>query len=117
MVTVHATGRLTKDPEMRGEGEKKVCVFPIACKVPFLNEKGQYTTEFLNCVAFGKNAINISKYVVKGSLVEITGYPLTRTYEVEQEKRKITQYYVVDVEFLYSPKSDSESNSDDENKE
>ncbi len=56
-------GNMVRDIEIKGEGEKLRGNFTLA-----LNgfSKGEKTTTFVNCTAFGKNAETIQKYCPKG---------------------------------------------------
>ena len=56
-------GRLTKDPEVRyTQGDNSMCIasFTIAVDRRF---KGEQSADFISCVAFGKTAEFIEKYV------------------------------------------------------
>ena len=63
MNKVILTGRFTKDPESRmGTNQLEVVRFSLACQNDFVNRDGQRSTEFINCVAFGRTASTINRY-------------------------------------------------------
>ena len=58
-------GRLTRDPELRTTpGGIAVTRFTIAISEPYTNKNGERETNFINCVAWGRQADNISKYCI-----------------------------------------------------
>ena len=80
-------GRLGRDPEIRyTQSGKAVASFSIAC-----SEKrgGEETTEWVNVVAWEKLAEICGQYLVKGSLVFISGRMQTRKW---QDKDGGTRY-------------------------
>jgi single-strand DNA-binding protein len=72
-------GRLGRDPELHEgtQGRAPFCTFSLAT-TEFYN--GKNNTEWHNVTAFGKNALNAKKYLVKGSLVLVEGKNRTRKY-------------------------------------
>lgn len=98
MLILVATGRLTKDPELKGNG--KVGIFTLATTIPETNENGERKTEFLNCVCFGKTAENLATYTKKGSLLSIKGYPKTDSYEKDGHKQYFLRYHIQEIEYL-----------------
>ena len=95
-------GRLTKDPELRYSSSNAAIVnFSIAIDRQYTNNQGQRETDFINIVAFQKQAENIKKYVTKGSLVAVDGRIQTRNYEDKDGKRVYVTEVVADrVQFL-----------------
>lgn len=109
-------GRLTRDPELRYSSSNAAIVnFSIAIDRQYTNNQGQRETDFINIVAFQKQAENIKKYVGKGSLVAVDGRIQTRNYEDKDGKRVYVTEVVADrVQFLDSRSaSNSSSESDD----
>ena len=87
-------GRLTRDPELRYSSSNAPIVnFSIAIDRQYTNANGQRETDFINIVAFQKQAENIKKYVTKGSLVAVDGRIQTRNYDDKDGKR----VYVTEV--------------------
>ena len=101
-------GRLTRDPELRYSSSNAAIVnFSIAIDRQYTNNQGQRETDFINIVAFQKQAENIKKYLTKGSLVAVDGRIQTRNYEDKDGKKVYVTEVVADrVQFLNS-KSDS----------
>lgn len=95
-------GRLTRDPELRYSSSNAAIVnFSIAIDRQYTNSQGQRETDFINIVAFQKQAENIKKYVSKGSLVAVDGRIQTRNYEDKDGKRVYVTEVVADrVQFL-----------------
>lgn len=97
-------GRLTRDPELRYSSSNAAIVnFTVAIDRQYTNTQGQRETDFINVVAFQKQAENIKKYVSKGSLVGIDGRIQTRNYDDKDGKRVYVTEVVADrVQFLDS---------------
>lgn len=104
-------GRLTRDPELRYSSSNAAIVnFSIAIDRQYTNAQGQRETDFINIVAFQKQAENIKKYVFKGSLVAVDGRIQTRNYEDKDGKRVYVTEVVADrVQFLDSKNSNNTS--------
>lgn len=95
-------GRLTKDVDLRTTTSgNSVATFTIAIDRFGAKEK---TTDFLNCVAWGKVAETTAQYCGKGSQVAVDGSVQVRTYEKDGTKRYITEIMCNRVQFL-TPKS------------
>lgn len=88
MNSLALSGRLTRDPELRyTESGKEVCSFTIAVQRPGTKDK----TDFIDCVAWEKKALFVSKYFKKGKWIEVSGIITTRLYETDGRKRKDTE--------------------------
>lgn len=95
-------GRNVKDIELKQlNSGTSVVEFSIAVKRSFKSANGEYESDFFDCVAFGKTAELISKYVNKGDMIAVDGRLQTRNY-TNKEGRKIyvTEIIVENVEFL-----------------
>ncbi len=105
-------GRLTRDPELRYSSSNAAIVnFSIAIDRQYTNSQGGRDTDFINIVAFQKQAENIKKYVTKGSLVAVDGRIQTRNYEDKDGKRVYVTEVVADrVQFLDSRNSGNSMN-------
>ena len=103
-------GRLTRDPELRySSSNAAIANFSIAIDRQYTNNQGQRETDFINIVAFQKQAENIKKYVTKGSLVAVDGRIQTRNYEDKDGKRVYVTEVVADrVQFLSTKGSTSD---------
>ena len=94
-------GRLTRDPELRfaaGTGNA-VTRFSVAVTRQFKRDEA----DFINCVAFGKQAETIAQYLTKGSQIAITGNIRTGSYDAQDgSKRYTTDVAVENFEFIGS---------------
>lgn len=97
-------GRLTKDPESRTTSSGIASTtFTVAVSRPFTSQNGEREADFLNCVAWRKQAENIAKYCTKGSQVAVEGRIQTRTYDAQDgSKRYVTEIIADNVTFLGS---------------
>ncbi|HAE62185.1 MAG TPA: single-stranded DNA-binding protein [Eubacteriaceae bacterium] len=103
MNKVVLVGRLTRDIELRyTQKGTAVATFTLAVNRRFKQE-GQPDADFINCVAWGNQGENASKYVGKGSQVGVYGRIQTRSYETnEGNKRYVTEIVCEEIEFLSS---------------
>ena len=95
MNTVILIGRLTRDPEVRySQGSESMAIarYTLAVDRSYRRE-GENNTDFIGCVAFGRNAEFAEKYVRKGTKIAITGRIQTGSY-VNREGQKV---YTTDV--------------------
>ena len=95
-------GRLTRDPEMRTttSGTNSTS-FTVAVSRNYTNANGERETDFINCVAWRKQAENIAKYCTKGSQVAVEGRIQTRSYDAQDgTKRYVTEIIADNVTFL-----------------
>lgn len=101
-------GRNVKDIELRQTSSGTSAVeFSIAVKRAFKNANGECDSDFFNCVAFGKSAETISRYVKKGDMIGIEGRLQTRSYtNKEGRKINVTEIIVDNFEFLQSKRPD-----------
>ena len=101
MNLVALVGRLTKDPETRyttGDNQMAVCRFTLAVD-RIGKDKG---ADFIGCVAFGKTAEVIGKYMSKGRQMAVKGHIQTGSYEKDGQKRYTTDVIVDRMEFVGS---------------
>jgi len=107
-------GRMTKDPEFTegvGKNDSKMTEFTIAVNRGYGKEA---PTDFLPCTCWGKTAINVHKYCVKGQLVFVEGSIRIHKFEVAQETKYRTEISCRNVIFLEkSRKKESETQSSD----
>lgn len=106
-------GRLTKDPELRyTPNGVAVSTFTLAVNRTYTNSQGEREADFINCVAWRKQAENIANYLRKGSLAGVDGRLQTRSYETKDGRRVyVTEVICESVQFL-EPKRVTESNAD-----
>lgn len=95
MNVVVLMGRLTRDPEVRySQGNESMAIarYTLAVDRSYRRE-GENNTDFIGCVAFGRNAEFAEKYLRKGTKIAITGRIQTGSY-VNREGQKV---YTTDV--------------------
>lgn len=104
-------GRLTKDPELRTTSSGIASTnFSIAVQRTFTNANGEREADFINCVAWRKQAENITKYCKKGSQVAVDGRIQTRSYDgTDGTKKYVTEVVADNVTFLGSKNSSGDS--------
>lgn len=108
-------GRLTRDPDIRGEGNNLTARYSLAVDRRFKDSDGNYPTDFINIVVFGKGAEFAEKYLKKGTKVVVTGRIQTGSYtNKDGQKVYTTDVVAEDQEFAESKSHASEgSNSND----
>ena len=101
-------GRNTKDIELRQTTSGTSAIeFSIAVRRAFKNANGENESDFFNCIAFGKSAETISKYVKKGDQLAIEGRLQTRAYTNRDGKKiTVTEIIVENFEFLQTKKQE-----------
>jgi single-strand DNA-binding protein len=106
---VQLIGRTTKDIEVAytAQTQKAVARFSLA-----VNRRSKDDgTDFISCVAWGRTAENMEKYVKKGHLVGISGRIQTGSYDGKNGKVYTTDVIVEEMEFLERKQSDSQQAS------
>ena len=90
-------GRTTKEIELRTTASGKTTTsFCIA-----VDRRANKSTDFIDCIAWGKTAELLRDYVRKGEKIGIEGSLQTRTYEDKNgNKRKAVEVLVDSMEFL-----------------
>ena len=110
-------GRTTKDPDIRytqSEQPMTIARFNLAVDRRFKKE-GEQSADFISCVAFGKTAEFIEKYVFKGTKIAVEGRIQTGSYTNNDGNKVYTTDVVVEqVEFAGS-KTDSKSATKENN--
>jgi len=92
------TGRLTAEPEMR-QTPDGTPVTSVSIAVPRKFKKD--TADFLDVVAWRKNAEFLCKYFTKGKWMEVDGSIQTRTYQdKEGKKRKAVEIVADEINFV-----------------
>ena len=106
-------GRLTKDPEMRTTTSGvNSTTFTVAVSRNYTGANGERETDFLNCVAWRKQAENIAKYCTKGTQVAVEGRIQTRSYDAQDgTKRYVTEIIADNVTFLSTKGSASSADN------
>ena len=104
-------GRLTRDPEVRySQGENATAVARFTLAVDRRFRRDDASTDFIGCVAFGRNAEFIEKYFRQGTKALITGRIQTGSYTSRDGQKVYTTDVVVEnCEFAESKNSASDA--------
>lgn len=94
-------GRLTRDPELKyTPSNVAVCSFSIAVDRRYARQGEQKQTDFINIVTWRNTAEFVSKYFVKGQMINVCGSLQTRTWDDAQGvKRYATEVVADEVNF------------------
>lgn len=96
-------GRIAADPEQRTtQNGTPVTSFSLAVQRSVKGSDGEYSTDWIDCVAWKGTAEFICKYFQKGQLMAVNGSLQTRSYEKDGVKRKATQVVVENANFCES---------------
>ena len=98
MNNVNLIGRPTKDIELKHSSSgKDFCNFNLA--VP--REQDRDECDFISCVAFGKLAEILNKYVTRGKQIAVFGSIRTSSYRDKSGNTKYSTNVVVDkIDFI-----------------
>ena len=91
-------GRLTRDPDIRytqSESSMAIARYTLAVDRRFKKE-GEQSADFIGCVAFGKQAEFVEKYLHQGTKIAITGRIQTGSYTNKDGQRVYTTDVVVE---------------------
>ena len=114
MNKVTLIGRSTKDADVRySQGDKPMAIARISLAVDRkFKQEGQPTADFINCIAFGKTAEVIEKYVVKGTKIAVVGHIQTGSYTNKDGQKVYTTDVVIDeLEFCESKSQQMQNNA------
>ena len=90
-------GRMTRDTELkRTNNDTAVCSFTLAIDRNTADKDGNRGTDFINCVAWRKDAEFVSKWFGKGQLVALEGSLQVRSYTDKDGKNRSVTEVVVD---------------------
>lgn len=105
-------GRPTRDPNISySQGSDNMMIGRITLAVDRRNrQEGQQTADFIGCVAFGRLAEFMEKYIRQGTKIAVTGRIQTGSYTNKDGQKVYTTDVVLDdIEFAES-KSGSSNN-------
>lgn len=106
-------GRLTRDPEIRwsqGDNQMAIARYTLAVDRRYNRNEGQ-TADFINCVAFSRNAEFAEKYLKQGTKIAITGRIQTGSYTNKDGNKVYTTDVVVEEQEFAESKNSSSANS------
>lgn len=94
-------GRLTKNPILRNSTNGiAIANFTLAVERTFKNSEGNKEADFINIIAFKRNAELSNQYLVKGIKVGVVGRIQTRNYEKDRQRIYITEVIAESIHFL-----------------
>lgn len=112
---VTLVGHVGREPEMCGDGEKKIANLALATSEQWKDKntgEKQEKTEWHRVVFFGRLADIVSEYVKKGALLYVEGKIRTRTWEQDGEKKYATEIYANEMQMLNGAEAASGSGGD-----
>ena len=109
MNKVFLIGRLTREIDLRYTTDSQTAVarFTVACDRGKDKDGNDRGADFISCVAFGRRAEILERFVRKGHRIEVTGSIRTGSYEADGVKKYTTDVIVQEFEFL-EPMSDDD---------
>ncbi|MGB3467844.1 MAG: single-stranded DNA-binding protein [Cyclobacteriaceae bacterium] len=97
---VQLIGRLGNNPEIINfDSGKRKATFSLATNDRYKDAEGNSVeeTHWHNIVAWGKKVDVIEQYLSKGSEVAVSGKLINRNYEVDGQKRYVTEINVKEL--------------------
>lgn len=110
-------GRLVDEPNTvfaKNRQDLAITRYTLAVQRKIKNDKGEYDSDFIRCVAFGKAGEFASKYFHKGQKVLVSGRIQTGSYtNKDGQKVYTTDIILEDQEFAESKKEGTVSTTKD----
>lgn len=109
-------GRLTAKPELRFTSSNVGFTrFTIAVNRQYSGQDGKREADFINVVAWRKQAETICKYFDKGNLIAVEGRLQTSSYDDKDGNKRYTVDVALDnFEFIESKKQDAKKEENEE---
>lgn len=105
-------GRLTREPDIR-YSRNGLAVAQYTLAVDRKVKSGEQNVDFINCVAFGKNAEFAGKYLNRGTKIAVVGRIQVDSYtNRDGQKIKTMQVVVDEYEFAESKNASGSGNND-----
>lgn len=112
MNNVSLIGRMTKDIQVNGQGDKAVGKFTLAVNRDFKNKEGKYDADFINCTCFGKRAETLAQYTTKGTRLGVVGKIQTGKYTNKEGQTVYTTEVILNgFDFLESKDAGTNTNT------
>lgn len=109
--SVHISGNLTRDPQLRETSGGGVLNLGVAVNDRVKNQQtGEWEDRpnFVDCVLFGKRATSLADMLRKGSKVVIEGRLRYSSWEKDGQKRSKLEVVVNEIEFMSPRKATSD---------
>ena len=98
-------GNITKDLDLKyTSSNKAVLKFNIAVARKFAKAGDDVKADFINCIAWGKDAENITKFFAKGNKIAIEGRTQTGSYTKDDGTKGYTNDCVIEAWEFVAPK-------------
>jgi len=104
-------GRLTRDPEIKvfEDSSKVFTRLVLAVDRPYKTASGEKHVDFIPVVLRGKKAEIVNEYLIKGSVISVTGRLQSRHYESEDgQKKYISEVIADEFQFMNTRKPKEE---------
>lgn len=100
-------GRLTRDPEMRHtQSNTAVASFSLAIDRDRKSSDGERQTDFIDCVAWGRQAEFLNQWFKKGMMAIVVGRVQSRNWEDKNGNKRVSiEINVDEVSFGETKKS------------
>ena len=90
-------GRVTRDPELRHtQSNMAVCAFRLAIDRDRKGPNGERQTDFIDCIAWGKQAEFVKQWFTKGMLAIVVGRIQSRGWEDRNGNKRVSVEVNVD---------------------
>ena len=100
-------GRLVRDPELKkSDNGNNYTNITVAVPRSYKNVDGEYEADFIDCKLWSGVAESTAEYCKKGDLIGVKGRIETRNFEVEEEKKYVTEIIAEKITFLSNKKAD-----------
>lgn len=110
MNNVFLIGRTTKAPEIR-YSQNNLAISRFTLAVDRVSKEKE--TDFISCIAFGKTAEMMEKYVPKGRKIAIQGHIQTGSYDAKDGHKVYTTDVIVErMEFCESKQGNNAGGTD-----
>lgn len=107
MNRVMLIGRLVRDPDIRyTQDQKSVARYTLAVDRRYKRE-GEQSADFISCVAFGKNAEFVEKFLHQGTKIAVEGRIQTGSYTKQDGTKVYTTNVIVEKHEFVENKSAS----------
>ena len=91
-------GRTTRDIDLRytAQSNMPVARFTLAVDRPYTKQGEEKKTDFISCVAFGRLAENLEKYIRKGRRIVIEGRIQVDSYDRDDRSKGYSTSIIVE---------------------
>lgn len=96
MNNINLIGRVSTELELKNSKDVTYIKFNLAVQRPMKKD----TTDFIPCIAFGKTAELIDKYVKKGERLGVNGQLISNQYESKGEKKSTYEVNIGSIDLI-----------------